>query len=110
MSESRRTGVTRRGVIAGAGVAAIGGMGVLAGCGGGSSGSSESAAAANDAAELPTYIPYEGLTADLPGDPKTGVDPAFRTFPEKNPTTVEETPGDGSTGHQARTRTPGGPA
>lgn len=97
MSESRRTGVTRRGVIAGAGVAAIGGMGVLAGCGGGSSGSSESAAAANDAAELPTYIPYEGLTADLPGDPKTGVDPAFRTFPEKNPTTVEETPGDGST-------------
>ena len=96
MSATPRNGVSRRSVLAGAGVTALAGTGLLSACGS-STPSGEKAVEANATVELPTYIPYEGLEPDFPGDPETGVDPAFRSFPADNPASVAEVPGDGST-------------
>ncbi|MVA76426.1 extracellular solute-binding protein [Auraticoccus sp. F435] len=85
---------TRRQVLAGAsGTALLMGLG-LSGCSNGSKSAETNSVAVNNAAVLPTYIPYTGLEPDLPGT-EEGVDPAFRNFPSENPRSVPETPGRG---------------
>ncbi|PRY14005.1 extracellular solute-binding protein [Kineococcus rhizosphaerae] len=87
---------TRRSLIAGAGgTAALVAAGGLAGCSSGSSGGGSGDSKENTAT-LPTYVPYTGLTPDLPGT-EQGVDPAWRTFPSDNPKSVEDIPGHGET-------------
>ena len=86
---------TRRRLLAGAGgLAALAGATSLVGCGGNQSASNS--ASANSSVKLPTYVPYTGLTPDLPGT-RQGVDNAFRHFPSKNPAVTTETPGKGET-------------
>ena len=46
--------------------------------------------------QLPTYVPFEGPKADLPGNAQ-GLDPAYFKFPGDLVKTVPNPPGDGST-------------
>jgi putative aldouronate transport system substrate-binding protein len=84
---------TRRSLLAGTGGALLLGSGLLSGCGS-SSTEETNTGSANQAVKLPTYIPYTGVTPDLPGT-EQGVDPAFRSFPKDRPTSVPEAPGKG---------------
>ena len=81
----------RRTLLAGAGGAAV--LGVAAGCSTGGA-PEENSASANTAVKLPTYVPYEGVKADLPGT-EQGVEPAFHHYPTERATTVAEKPGGG---------------
>jgi putative aldouronate transport system substrate-binding protein len=84
--------VSRRSLIAAtSGLAAFAAAGGLAGC---SSGGSQGSGSGENTATLPTYVPYTGVTPDLPGTDQ-GVDPAFRRFPAENPRSVEDIPGHG---------------
>jgi putative aldouronate transport system substrate-binding protein len=49
-----------------------------------------------DRAQLPVYLPYQGVTPDLPGT-AAGVDPAFRRMPADRPKCVPDVPGNGET-------------
>jgi len=87
--------LSRRRLLAGAGgAAALLGAGSLSSCSSG--GEAGAGASGGGSATLPTYVPYTGLTPDLPGTDQ-GVDPAFRNFPADNPTSVAEVPGTGQT-------------
>lgn len=89
--------VSRRKVIAGTGgAAALFAAGGLAGCSSGSSGGSGGGESEPNTATLPTYVPYTGVTPDLPGT-EEGVDPAYYNFPAENPRSVPEVPGKGET-------------
>jgi putative aldouronate transport system substrate-binding protein len=86
--------LSRRGLLAGAGGAALlAGTASLTGCGG-SSTTENNTAAKNEAVKLPSYIPYTGLKPDLPGT-EQGVDPAFRRWPSENPKATDGKPGTG---------------
>lgn len=90
-----RAPLSRRTLLAGVGGASVVlGSGALSAC---SSGSKEekNTANVNNAVALPTYIPFKGVTPDLPGT-EQGVDPAFRNFPKDRPKSVEEKPGSGT--------------
>jgi putative aldouronate transport system substrate-binding protein len=94
MSESA---FSRRSLLAGAG----GGAGLLAtgglsACSSGNDSGGSGGDSGKNTAVLPTYVPYTGVTPDLPGT-EQGVDPAFRNFPAENPTSVAEVPGHGET-------------
>ncbi|GAB3536790.1 extracellular solute-binding protein [Arthrobacter tecti] len=79
---------------------AAGGMGALAlaasplltACTPGSTGAGSGAAGS---AALPTYVPFTGLTPDLPGDPAKGINPAFLKYPTDRVRTVEGEVGTG---------------
>ncbi|MEZ0494169.1 extracellular solute-binding protein [Kineococcus sp. TBRC 1896] len=86
--------VSRRSLIAGtSGLAALAAAGGLTGC---SSGGSQGSGSGENTATLPTYVPYAGVTPDLPGTDQ-GVDPAWRRFPADNPRSVQDVPGHGET-------------
>lgn len=86
--------VSRRSLIAGtSGLAAFAAAGGLTAC---SSGDSQGSGSGENTATLPTYVPYTGVTPDLPGTDQ-GVDPAYRRFPAENPRSVEDIPGHGET-------------
>ena len=91
------TPISRRHLLAGLGLGAVAlGAGPLAACSSGS-GTGANSARANAGVTLPKYIPYTGITADLPGNATLGVDPGFRHFPATNPRSVSEVPGHGET-------------
>jgi putative aldouronate transport system substrate-binding protein len=46
-------------------------------------------------AKPPTYVPFQGVAADLPGN-ANGLDPAYSKFPSQLAKTVPQIPGDGS--------------
>ncbi|MDT0316853.1 extracellular solute-binding protein [Streptomyces millisiae] len=89
--------LSRRGLLAGLGLgAATLGLGPLTACSSGSR-ATRNSAEANSAVQLPRYVPFDGVTPDLPGDETTGVLPGFRHYPTETPRSVAETPGSGET-------------
>ncbi|MEU6716992.1 hypothetical protein ABZ897_36490 [Nonomuraea sp. NPDC046802] len=87
----------RRSFLAGAGGTAVFlGLGSVAGCGSGSAGRQVNSVASNSKVVLPTYIPYTGVTPDLPAT-ADGVEAAFRHFPKERPKAVADKPGNGET-------------
>ncbi|WP_163541012.1 extracellular solute-binding protein [Occultella kanbiaonis] len=74
--------------------AALGGS-ALAACSSGASGGSGADAEANANVTLPDYLPYEGVTPDLPGNAE-GLANAFFTYPAERPQASATPPGDGS--------------
>lgn len=54
------------------------------------------AASGGRGAGLPTYVPFQGPPADLPGDAR-GLDPAYFNFPKQLVQSVARPPGDGGT-------------
>lgn len=71
--------VSRRGFLAGGAGALLLGTGLLAGCVPGQAGTSQAIQEFNSV-RLPTYLPFTGVTPDLPGTAE-GVDAAFRKYP-----------------------------
>jgi putative aldouronate transport system substrate-binding protein len=106
--------ISRRDVLRGAttGLFVSGILGALAGCGGGSSPTTQetststgptSASAASKlatsgapgpAAQLPTYRAYAGVQPDLPGS-ANGIRPGFLRYPQQRPRSVADTPANG---------------
>jgi putative aldouronate transport system substrate-binding protein len=86
--------LTRRALLAGAsGVAALAAGGGLSGCSS-KTDAKANTAAKNESVKVPAYVPYKGVTPDLPGT-KQGVQDAFRHWPKENPKSVEDKPGTG---------------
>jgi putative aldouronate transport system substrate-binding protein len=94
MSVFTRPRLSRRSLLSAAGGAALlASTATLSGCGKSTTAESNTATK-NAAVKLPSYVPYTGVTPDLPGT-KQGVDPAFRRFPSDNPKSVPDKPGTG---------------
>lgn len=71
---------------------------LLTACGGSSGGGTGGATnKGHKLAPWPSYIPKAGPAPDLKGDPKTGVQDAYLTYPSKLTKGTSEVPGDGST-------------
>lgn len=90
--------ISRRSLLRSIGVAsaAVAAPTLLTACGGsGSSGNVSNRGV--DLAAWPTYIPKTGPTPDLKGDPSTGVQDAYLTYPSKLTKGTTDVPGDGST-------------
>lgn len=104
----RRTSpaISRRGLLAGAGVVAAAPL--LAACGSSRGKSSGPGTTGADALKkaLPNYVPSKAVTADIPSAPGAGgaaSDPAFLSYPASPAQTVSGRPGSGGT---YLTRTP----
>lgn len=65
------------------GLAGMAGAAALSGCGGGTGGSGGSGGSGGGSGSFtpPTYVPFEGVTPDLPGT-DAGVSPAFLSYPD----------------------------
>lgn len=86
--------MSRRWFLAGSAGVALLATGVLSSCApsaGGAGGLAEF-----NSARLPSYIPFTGVTPDLPGT-AAGVDAAFRSYPLKPAVSVPNIPGTGGT-------------
>ncbi|MBL1120172.1 extracellular solute-binding protein [Streptomyces sp. 110] len=90
--------ISRRTLLRSIGVAsaAVAAPTLLTSCSTSGSGGSASNRGA-DLAPWPTYIPKTGPAPDLKGDPKTGVQDAYLTYPDKLTKGTSGVPGDGST-------------
>lgn len=90
---ARPTGLSRRNFLSVASIGAISlfGAGALTGCGTKSTFTASNA----DSATLPSYVPFEGLPADIPGTAE-GIPAAFYSYP-KPFRSVEKAPLNGST-------------
>ncbi|TDD44978.1 extracellular solute-binding protein [Nonomuraea terrae] len=87
----------RRSFLVGTGGAAVLlGMGSVSGCGTGGAARQANTVASNAKVVLPAYVPYAGITPDLPATAE-GVEAAFRHFPKQRPKSVPEKPGNGET-------------
>lgn len=84
-----RRGLLRVGAIGLTSAAAAG----LAGCSS-ATGPGANSEQANESVALPNYVPYQGVTADLPATDK-GVNAAFRSMPKDRAASVSEVPGSG---------------
>jgi putative aldouronate transport system substrate-binding protein len=98
--------LSRRGLLAGAGVVAVSPL--LAACGGSGGKNNGPGTTGADAMKkaLPNYIPSKAVTPDIPSSPGTNgaaSDPAFLSYPASPVQTVNGTPGAGGT---YTTRTP----
>lgn len=80
---------------AGVGLAAAAGS-LLSGCSGGSDGPEGSGQIASTAkVPLPTHVPFEGVTPDLPADPEKNLLPGFYNYPAERVKTVNREVGSG---------------
>ncbi|MFF0267098.1 hypothetical protein [Kribbella sp. NPDC004536] len=87
--------IGRRSFLVGAGGGAAALLGI-SGCSTGGGGSQANSVESNSKVQLPSYVPYAGITPDLPATAE-GVDPAFRHFPKDRPKSVPDKPGNGET-------------
>lgn len=88
--------ITRRTVLRGsvtAGLLTAFGAPLLTACGSAQSGAGSNTA--NSAVKLPSYLRYQAVPPDLPGDPGTGVMDAFFKYPGAPRKTIMTPPGDG---------------
>lgn len=85
--------LTRRSLLAGS--AALAGAAMLSGCGPDGSVGGDQGATGRSEVELPTYIPYGGVTPDIP-PPNEYCIPGFLRFPDPPVAGVQEKPGDGT--------------
>ncbi|WP_246187021.1 extracellular solute-binding protein [Microlunatus speluncae] len=86
----------RRALLAGTGGSAVLlGSGALSSCAT-KSGEVQNRPEANAAAVLPSYLPYTGITPDLPPN-EQGVEAGFHHFPAERPSVAPEHPGHGET-------------
>ncbi|MFJ2742799.1 hypothetical protein ACIO3O_24410 [Streptomyces sp. NPDC087440] len=86
-------GMSRRTFVGiGAAVAAGAAAPTLTGCG---SATPKKTEAASASVKLPTYVPYEGVKPDLPGNSK-GLEAGFLSYPKNLVRSVAKPPGDGS--------------
>lgn len=89
--------VSRRSILKGslsAAVLAAMGSPLLTGCGSGGSGAAGAVQSANNAVKLPTYVKYQGVTPDMPGNTQ-GVMDAFLKYPSNPTRAFTSAPGDG---------------
>lgn len=86
------TSITRRSLFGGA--ATLAGAGLATGCSNKGRGGIP-ATLANAPFQPPRNIPFDAVTPDLPGDPKTGLLDAYFRYPKKQVKAVTTPPGDG---------------
>lgn len=105
------TSITRRGVVRGGlGLGAVAALGpaALAAC----SNEGRGGAELGDNADVtrPGYIPFEGVTLDLPADDEAGISGAMLNYPESPKAVTDGAPGDGKEiGFFVPTNTPAAP-